>query len=95
MDNPSMEVDASGSEFLAEYDPAITYWSLSVTGKKRVDSELFPIGIGIKGPGVLRILNKLGEVEEDEMGSFISLTPGGMKRMMKRLMGFGLVKQSS
>jgi len=83
----------TGLDFLRGYDPTVTYWSLTDTGTNRVVNETFPMGIGVKGPGILRILHKLSVVEEDELGGFIGLSASSIKAQMKRLGGFGLVQQ--
>lgn len=95
MKNPSLEVDATEMEFLRDYDPAVTYWGLTPTGIARVESGVFPQGIGVKGPGAMRLLKKLETAEEDEIGGIVGLTPGGTKRLLKRLAGFGLVAQAT
>jgi len=92
--NLSLNVDATGLEFKSDYDPIITYWTLSDTGKARAAIGIFP-GISQPGQTLLHRLKELGVMEEDELGSLVSLTPGGIKQEMKRLMGFGLVKQVS
>lgn len=83
----------TGAEFLRGYDPDVTYWSLTDTGTDRVKTGMFPHGIGIKGPGALRILHRLSVVEEDELGGFLGLSASSAKRLMKRLGGFGLAQQ--
>lgn len=93
--NPDMTVDMTSLEFLKNYDPAVVYWGLTATGKARVATNTFPEGIGIQGSKALRIMNRLGVVEEDEMGGFLGLTPGGSKRLLKRLAGFGLIAQAT
>lgn len=95
MRNPSAQVDLTGIEFLRGYDPSVTLWTLTETGTSRVVSNVFPHGIGVKGPGALRILHKIGAAEEDEIAGFMGLTPSGAKRLMKRLAGHGLVVQAA
>ena len=79
--------------FIEGYDPSVTYWTLTDTGTHRVENELFSPNIGLKGAGALRLLHRLGVVEEDELGGFLGKTKDDIKRLMKRLMGFGLVQQ--
>ena len=83
------------ADFIEGYDPAVTHWTLTETGTRRVENNIFPPNIGLKGAGALLTLHRLGVVEEDELGGFLGETKGDVKRLMKRLMGFGLVQQVS
>lgn len=91
--NPSLQIDLTKLEFLRHYGPDVTKWALSSTGRARVESGIFPPDIGWYGPAALCILGQLGTMEEDELGAFLDLTPDASKRLLDRLVGYGLVVQ--
>ena len=74
------------------YGPDVVLWQLTAFGTKRIDEGTLPSNLPLRADEVLRILHKLGYVEEDELTTHLHMSPKALAETLARLEGFGYVQ---
>lgn len=80
-------------ELNRSYGPDVVLWRLTPLGLKRVTEGTVPTRLPWQTDRVLRLLQKLGYAEEDELANHLDLSPKAIARALARLGGFGYVQR--
>jgi len=89
---PDTSVDISGVEFVREYGPDVRAYKLTDFGLARLEANQLPPKMAFRSYGMVRLLKRLEIAEEDELADYMGLPLEEVRRLLKRLSGYGYIE---
>jgi len=92
MVKPDATLDLSDMEFARSYGPEVRAFKLSDFGLNRLESDLLPPKMPFRAYGLIRLLKRLDIAEEDELADYMGLSLDAVRKLLKRLAGYGYIE---